>query len=166
MIMTVVARRIQDEALQSTCPRVSGASETSFMHKHLPRYVLRVLSWVGLLWLPEDVLTTLARRGTDVTVIVSPEDEQDFIARGGRAALDRLRRTSQPPRLIATPTGDHSAYHPAILAAIREAVLAAVAGHVGAHPRSGNHFGANAGNHLVAAAHSVRPGARSSTTRG
>ena len=95
----------------------------SFMHKHLPRYVLRALSWVGLLWLPEDVLTTLAHRGIDVTLIVSPGDEEEFIARGGRATLDRLRWMSQPPRLIVTPIGDHSAYHPAILAAIRNAVL-------------------------------------------
>jgi len=95
----------------------------SFMHNHLPRYVLRVLSWVGLVWLPEDVLTTLAHRGTDVTVIASPEDAERFTARGGRAALDRLQWTSQPPRLIATPTGDHPANHPAVLAAIRNAVL-------------------------------------------
>jgi pimeloyl-ACP methyl ester carboxylesterase len=95
----------------------------SFMHNHLPRYVLRVLSRVGLVWLPEDVLTTLACRGTDVTLIASPEDAEEFTARGGRAALDRLQWTSQPPRLIATPTGDHSAHHPVILAAIRSAVL-------------------------------------------
>ena len=95
----------------------------SFMHNHLPRYVLRVLSWVGLVWLPEDVLTTLAHRGTDVTLIASPEDAERFTAKGGRAALDRLQWTSQPPRLIATPTGDHAANHPAILAAIRNAVL-------------------------------------------
>ncbi|MBV8965032.1 MAG: hypothetical protein JO191_02535, partial [Mycobacteriaceae bacterium] len=85
----------------------------SFIHNHLPRYLLRVLSWVGLVWLPEDVLTTLAHRGTDVTVIASPWDEELFTLRGGRAALDRLQRTSHPPRLIATPTGDHSAHHPA-----------------------------------------------------
>jgi pimeloyl-ACP methyl ester carboxylesterase len=95
----------------------------SFMHNHLPRFVLRVLSWVGLVWLPEDVLTTLARRGTDVTVIASPEDAERFIARGGRAALDRLQRTSQPPCLIATPAGDHAVNHPAMLAAIRTAVF-------------------------------------------
>ena len=95
----------------------------SFMHNHLPRHVLRVLSWVGLVWLPEDVLTTLAHRGTDVTVIASPEDAEQFTAKGGRASLDRLQWTSQPPRLIATPTGDHAAHHPAILAAIRNAVL-------------------------------------------
>jgi hypothetical protein len=29
---------------------------------------------------------------------------------------------SQPPRLIATPIGDHAANHPATLAAIRNAV--------------------------------------------
>jgi hypothetical protein len=93
------------------------------MHNHLPRYVLRVLSWVGLVYLPEDLLTTLAHRGTDVTLIAWPEDAEHFTVRGGRAALDRLQWASQPPRLIATPTGDHSAHHPTILAAIRNAVL-------------------------------------------
>jgi hypothetical protein len=103
----------------------------SFMHNHLPRYVLRVLSWVGLVWLPEDVLTTLAHRGTDVTLIASPEDAELFTAKGGRAALDRLQWTSQPPRLIATPTGDHAAHHPAILAAIRNAVAGSCGGNGG-----------------------------------
>jgi hypothetical protein len=99
----------------------------SFMHNHLPRYVLRVLSRVGLVLLPEDVLTTLAHRGTDVTLIASPEDAEQFTAKGGQAALDRLQWTSQPPRLITTPTGDHAGHHPAILAAIRSAVLPGVA---------------------------------------
>lgn len=95
----------------------------TFMHNHVPRYVLRMLSWVGLVYLPEVVLTTLARRGTDVTLIASPEDADLFTAKGGRAALDRLQWTSQPPRLIAIPTGDHSAHHPEILAAIRNVLL-------------------------------------------
>ena len=99
----------------------------SFMHGHLPRYVLRVLSWAGLVWLPEDILTTLANRGTAVTLIASPEDAGQFNARGGPAALERLQQTSHPPRLITTPAGDHSANHPAIWAAMREAVLAGVA---------------------------------------
>jgi hypothetical protein len=95
----------------------------SSIHQHLPRSVLRVLSRVGVVLLPEDVLTALAHRGTNVTLIASPEDEEEFTAKGGRAALDRLQRTSQPPSLVATPTGDHSAHHPEILAAIRNAVL-------------------------------------------
>ncbi|MGO9157769.1 hypothetical protein [Mycobacterium sp.] len=99
----------------------------SFVHNHLPRYVLRVLCRVGLVFLPEDVLATLAHRGTDVTLIASPDDTEQFTARGGRAALARLQRTSRPPRLIAVPAGDHSAHHPAILAAIRAAVLPVVA---------------------------------------
>ena len=82
---------------------------------------------------PKVVLTTLARRGTGVTVIASPDDEHDFNARGGQAALDRLRGTAQPPRLIATPIGDHSAYHPAILAAIRNAVLPELAASLSEH---------------------------------
>jgi hypothetical protein len=95
----------------------------SLMHNHLPRFVLRVLGWIGLVWLPEGVLTRLARRGTAVTVIAAPEDVEHFNAKGGRAALERLERTSHPPRMIAIPTGDHAANHPAILAAIRNAVL-------------------------------------------
>jgi hypothetical protein len=94
-----------------------------FIHDHLPRYLLRVLSWVGLVLLPEGVLTTLARRGADVTLIASPGDAEEFTAKGGRAALDRLQRTSQPPRFIAAAAGDHAALHPAVLAAIRNAVL-------------------------------------------
>jgi hypothetical protein len=104
-----------------------------FVHRHLPRYVLRVLSWVGIVFLPENVLTTLAHRGTDVTLIVSPEDAEEFTAKGGRAALDRLQSTSQPPGLVATPTGDHSAHHPALLAAIRNAVLPIAAVSPSAH---------------------------------
>ncbi|MFZ0231044.1 MAG: hypothetical protein WAL41_29800 [Mycobacterium sp.] len=106
-------------------------STKSFMHNHLPRYVLRVLSWVGLVYLPEDVLTTLAHGGTDVTLIATPEDLESFTAKGGRAALDRLQWTSQPPRLIASTTGDHSAHHPAILAEIRNAVLPIAATRLG-----------------------------------
>jgi hypothetical protein len=95
----------------------------TYLHKHFPRSVLRALSWVGLVWSPEVVLTTLARRGVDVTLIASPEDAEQFAAKGGRAALDRLQGSARPPRLIATFTGDHSAHHPAILAEIRNAVL-------------------------------------------
>src|ERR1700761_1636177 len=98
----------------------------SSIHQHLPRSVLRVLSRVGLVLLPEDVLTALAHRGTNVTLIASPEDEEEFTVKGGRAALDRLQRTSQPPRLVATPTGDHSAHpphHAEKWAEIRNAVL-------------------------------------------
>lgn len=93
------------------------------IHSYLPLSVLRALSWVGLVWLPDDVLATLAHCGIDVTVIASPVDAEHFSARGGRAAVDRLERTSRPPRVIATPTGDHAAHHPAILAAIRDAVM-------------------------------------------
>jgi hypothetical protein len=103
----------------------------TYLHKHFPRSVLRVLSWVGLVWRPEVVLTALARSGVDVTVIASPGDAEQFTAKGGRAALDRLQGSAYPPRLIAAPTGDHSAHHPAILAEIRNAVLPVSA--VGAH---------------------------------
>lgn len=94
----------------------------SLMHNHFPRCALRVLGWVGLVFLPENVLMALAHRGTGVTVIASPEDAEQFTAKGGRAALDRLPWTSRPHRLIALPAGDHAGHHPAILAAIRDAV--------------------------------------------
>jgi alpha/beta superfamily hydrolase len=95
----------------------------SLIHKYLPRSVLRILSWVGLAFLPESVLATLARRGTGVTLIVASEDAARFNARGGRAAVDQLQGASQPPRLIDVPAGDHAANHPAMLAAIRSAAL-------------------------------------------
>jgi hypothetical protein len=106
-----------------------GPAKT-YLHNRFPRSVLRVLSWVGLVWRPEVVLTTLARRGVDVTLIASPEDAEQFTAKGGRAALDRLQGSARPPRLIATPTGDHSGHHPAILAEIRNAVLPSAAASV------------------------------------
>jgi len=112
--MTYRVKKFLDSARETT---------KSVLHNHVPRYLLRVLSWVGLVFLPEDVLTKLAHRGTDVTLILSPWDSQQFTARVGPAGLDRLQRMSQPARLIAVPIGDHSAHHPAILATIRNAVL-------------------------------------------
>jgi hypothetical protein len=133
----------QKQTLQTAAPgdTSSGSSETArtrrleafirrsqqrtkiLMHRHLPRSVLRLLSWVGLVFLPEDVLATLANRGTDVTLVVSSEDAEQFTLRGGRSAVGRLQRASQPPRVIDVPDGDHAANHPAMLAAIRDAVL-------------------------------------------
>ncbi|WP_428339665.1 alpha/beta hydrolase [Mycobacterium sp.] len=105
----------------------------AYLHNHFPRSILRLLTWTGLVWRPEIVLTTLARRGVDVTLVASPEDAEQFTAKGGRAVLDRLQGSARPPRLIATPTGDHSGHHPAILAEIRNAVLPATAVRDGAH---------------------------------
>ena len=65
-----------------------------------------------------------------MTLIASPEDAEQFTAKGGRAALDRLQGSARPPRLIAAPTGDHSGHHPAILAEIRKAVLPSAVGSV------------------------------------
>ena len=114
-----------DSRVNRTKANLDPAREAakSQLHRRFPRKVLWLLTWVGLVWLPEVVLTTLARRGTTVTVIVSPEDDERFTSKGGRAAIARLREAACPPRLVATPVGDHSANHPAILAAIREAVL-------------------------------------------
>jgi hypothetical protein len=93
------------------------------MHSHLPRSVLKVLSRAGLVFAPEHLLTPLAHRGTDVTLITGPEDAERFAARRGQAALARLQSSWRPPRLIDVPTGDHAANHPAILAVLRNAVL-------------------------------------------
>ena len=121
----------------------------SVIHNYLPRHVLRLLAWVGLLWLPENVLTPLARCGIGVTVIASPEDAEQFTARGGRATLDRLREMPRPPRLIATPVGDHSAYHPAILAAIRNAVLPGAAASASQYPSTARPVGCESPSPMV-----------------
>ncbi len=107
----------------------------TYLHNHFPQPLLRVLTRVGLVWRPEVVLTALARRGVEVTLIASPEDAEQFTEKGGRAALDRLRGSARPPRLIATATGDHSAHHPAILAEIRNAVLPVPAVHASGRMR-------------------------------
>jgi hypothetical protein len=111
--------------------RVRSAQQRTkrLMHEYLPRFVLVILSRIGLVFLPDGVLKTLARGGTDVTVIVSAEDAEPFRIRGGRAALARLAGTSRPPRLIDVPGGDHAANHPAMLTAFRNAVMPAGAAH-------------------------------------
>lgn len=48
----------------------------NLIHAHFPRYVLQELSRVGLVWMPEEVLTTVAVRGTDLMLIASPEDAE------------------------------------------------------------------------------------------
>ena len=93
------------------------------MHAHLPRPALRGLSKIGLVWMPEEVLTTLANRGTDVTVIASPEDAELLASKGGESAFARLLSSPHPPELKTISPGDHAAHHPAILSAIRCAVL-------------------------------------------
>jgi len=120
--VAVVAYAIWTKHLRALLSPIRQRTK-SLLHSRLPRYVLRALSRVGLVFLPEEILTTLCRRGTAVTVIACPEDAELFTATGGLAALDRLQWMSPPPRMIATPTGDHAAHHPAILTAIRNAVL-------------------------------------------
>lgn len=84
-----------------------------------PRWLHMLLGRIGLMHAPEVVLTALSRGGTDITVLASPWDVEQFTAKGGLGALTRLDRT----KLVQTTSGDHSGYHPAILSAIRGVVL-------------------------------------------
>ncbi|MDH6242410.1 pimeloyl-ACP methyl ester carboxylesterase [Mycobacterium sp. OTB74] len=95
----------------------------NFMHQRVPRPFLWMSSQVGLAYVPERILAPLARRGTDATLIVCPEDAEGFLVRGGPAAMDRLRSTSHPPRLLAPPAGDHAAHHSVMVAAVRNVIL-------------------------------------------
>ena len=95
----------------------------SFMHQRVPRPFLWMSNQVGLTYVPECILAPLARRGTNVTLILSPEDTAEFLARGGPAAMDRLQSTSHPPHLLAIPVGDHPAHHSVMMAAVRNVIL-------------------------------------------
>ncbi|MEZ0050933.1 pimeloyl-ACP methyl ester carboxylesterase [Mycobacterium sp. MAA66] len=85
----------------------------------MPRLLRVLLGHLGLLHVPEVVLSSLSRGGTEITVVASPWDVEQFGIKGGLRALDRLPGTE----LVHTEAGDHSAYHPAILTAIRSVVL-------------------------------------------
>lgn len=85
----------------------------------MPRWLRLALGSIGLQHVPEVVLSALAGRGTEVTVVASPWDAEQFRLKGGFDAIDRLSRT----RLVQTDVGDHAGYHPAILAAVRDVVL-------------------------------------------
>jgi hypothetical protein len=118
-----VSRSLKQRLIASI--RSAGRQARSFTYQHVPLRVRSVFSWMGVGYMPAGVLTALARGGTAVTLISCPEDVERFSARGGPAALNRLQSTSRPPRLLATPTGEHAGHHPAILATIRDTVLSA-----------------------------------------
>ncbi len=92
-------------------------------HRYTPRWALRVMGRLGLAQLPEVILAALARNGTMVTLLLSPEDAELFGRRGGFSRLKRLERSSAAPRLVNPLFGDHTAYHWAMLEGIRETVL-------------------------------------------
>ena len=93
------------------------------VHSYTPRFVLMLLWRLGLAHVPEAMLAALARNGTAATVLLSPPDAELFEGKGGYSGLKRLERISASPRLVTPPIGDHSAYHQAMLEAIRQAVI-------------------------------------------
>lgn len=92
------------------------------VHSCTPQLLLKLLWRLGLANLPEAMLATLARNGTTATVVLSPGDAEEFKRKGGHLGLKRLKKASSSPRLITPSLGDHSAYHQAMLEAIRQAV--------------------------------------------
>jgi hypothetical protein len=116
-----VSRSLKQRLIASI--RSAGRHARSLTYEHVPLRVRSVFSWMGVGYMPAGVLTVLARGGTAVTLISCPEDVERFSARGGPAVLNRLQSASRPPRLLATPTGEHAGHHPAIMATIRDTVL-------------------------------------------
>ncbi len=91
-------------------------------------------------WVPEPVRALLARRdriggvvghvrplvrhGTDVVLVVAPEDAELFDRLGGRRAV---RRWSGRLDVVRVPEGDHALFSPAMRAAVRAEVRTRVA---------------------------------------
>lgn len=92
----------------------------SQLRRSTPRWLKLALCRIGLVHAPEVIMKAISRGGTTITVVASPWDAEQLGARGGVSALKDLPRAE----LVQPSCGDHSGYHPAILSAIREVVLA------------------------------------------
>ncbi|WP_242091224.1 alpha/beta fold hydrolase [Curtobacterium sp. DN_7.5] len=97
-------------------------------------------------WVPERLRTRIARRdrvggvvghvrplvqhGTEVVLVVAPEDAELFDRLGGRRAV---RRWSGQVEVVRVPDGDHALFSPTMRAAVRAEVRARVAATFPAH---------------------------------
>ncbi|WP_022902683.1 hypothetical protein [Curtobacterium sp. B8] len=72
----------------------------------------------------------LVQHGTEVVLVVAPEDAELFDRLGGRRAV---RRWSGQVEVVRVPDGDHALFSPTMRAAVRAEVRARVAATFPAH---------------------------------
>ncbi|TSE00391.1 hypothetical protein FOS14_08195 [Skermania sp. ID1734] len=92
----------------------------SFLSKYMPYRSWLWLGRFGVTQVPEVLLRPLLQKGIRVSVILAPFDADWFRTQRGPESLQRL---DAPLRVIRTDAGDHTAYHPAVRAAVRSEVL-------------------------------------------
>jgi hypothetical protein len=92
------------------------------MQAHIPASAWRQLGRIGVAQAPEVLLAQLARKGSNATVILCPDDAKLFRANRGWEALERLRSSAAPPHVVEVAAGDHASFHQAVLVALRQVV--------------------------------------------
>ncbi len=94
--------------------------------RRLPYRILLAAASRGRIRFAEPNLRRALAAGTDVLVLIGPEDVAVFEEHGGRKAMERLRGLPGTLTMVERPTGDHALYSPAIRrAAIDETVALA-----------------------------------------
>lgn len=88
---------------------------------HLPAPVLAAAARRGAIRYAEPNLRRALAAGTDVLVLLGPEDSDVWREHGGPSAVRRLRRTSGTLTVIERETGDHALYSPGIRQAALDA---------------------------------------------
>lgn len=106
--------------------------------KYLPVFAWRQLGHIGVAQAPEVLLKPLAWQGTFATIVLCPADTELFLANHGAVALERLRRSSAPPRLVPVDVGDHAGFHQSVFIELRKVVTEFIGASGALGPRSGH----------------------------
>lgn len=96
------------------------------LQKHLPYGAWLLLGRRGITQVPEVLLSTLAERGVQTTVVLAPADHRWFVDQRGTEGLRRIARTGRAPSVVEVGVGDHSGFHHTFRAAVTDAVLGAL----------------------------------------
>ena len=96
------------------------------LQKHLPYRAWLLLGRRGITQVPEVLLSTLAERGVQTTVVLAPADHRWFVDQRGTEGLRRIARTGRAPSVVEVGVGDHSGFHHTFRAAVTDAVLGAL----------------------------------------
>lgn len=98
------------------------------LQRRLPYRLWLLLGRRGVTQVPETALAALGRVRVDTTVVMSPADDDWFVAQRGPEGLRRLHRRGIRPRLVITGCGDHSLLHREMREQAAETVRQVVAG--------------------------------------
>ncbi|WP_349903346.1 hypothetical protein [Parafrigoribacterium humi] len=108
---------------QATTPAVVGANALAlrerviaFVKRRAPYLAMLALANRGIVQFVEPGFRVALAAGTDVTLLLGPEDTEIFRAHRGERAVRRLRRLPGRLTVVEYPTGDHALFSPGIRA--------------------------------------------------